>query len=218
MSVNNYIPHPCNTKITKPGYYKGEERDKDIALFNSLIQKNGEADVLDIGCKSGNLKFPGATGLDIAPNKGIEVVHSLEEYPYPFSDNTFDIVIANHIFEHIEDLPRVMEELYRILKTGGHLIIRTPFFLTHGSYDDPTHIRHYTLRSIDFFCVESKWKFKNNDAWFNKVYQKLFFGSEAINPGRFVMNISPRYYEKYVQYWFPGNTLMWVLKSVNRPS
>ena len=212
------MPRYGDKKITTAPTYKSEEREKDIALYNSLIDKNGKVAVIDIGCKHEKIKFPGALGLDLAENPGIDLVHDLHNRPYPFPDGSFDIVVANHIFEHLEDLPSVMEELYRIMKVGGYLIIRTPFYLTHGSFDDPTHIRHYTLRSMDFFCVESKWKFKKNRAWFTKAYQKLFFGSEFINPGRFMLGLSPRYYEKYVQYWFPGNTIFWVLRSIDRPS
>lgn len=41
-------------------------------------------------------------------------------------DNTFDVVICNHVMEHIPDDRRAMAELFRVLKPGGWAIIQTP--------------------------------------------------------------------------------------------
>ena len=50
--------------------------------------------VLDIGC--GRHKLPGSIGLDIVPLEGVDVVHDLNQFPYPFSDNSFDSVRLSH--------------------------------------------------------------------------------------------------------------------------
>jgi len=55
--------------------------------------------------------------------------HDIEsEDPLPFQDEYFDIVTMLAVIEHIEryNLPRISQELYRILKRGGLLIITTP--------------------------------------------------------------------------------------------
>jgi len=44
----------------------------------------------------------------------------------PFSDNSFDIVLCNHVLEHIEDDAKAMSELYRVLKLGGIGIFQIP--------------------------------------------------------------------------------------------
>lgn len=41
-------------------------------------------------------------------------------------DSSWDIVICNHVLEHVEDFRKALEELYRILKPGGHLICSFP--------------------------------------------------------------------------------------------
>jgi len=45
----------------------------------------------------------------------------------PFSDGSFDFVIANHVLEHVEDLGRSLFELARVLRSGGTAILQTPF-------------------------------------------------------------------------------------------
>lgn len=44
----------------------------------------------------------------------------------PFDDNSFDIVLCNHVLEHIEDDAKAMKELYRVLKPGGMGIFQIP--------------------------------------------------------------------------------------------
>jgi ubiquinone/menaquinone biosynthesis C-methylase UbiE len=43
----------------------------------------------------------------------------------PYKDETFDIVIANHIIYHIPDRAKALAEIKRVLKKGGHLIATT---------------------------------------------------------------------------------------------
>jgi SAM-dependent methyltransferase len=44
----------------------------------------------------------------------------------PFKDNSFDIILCNHVLEHIPDDTKAMQELYRILKPGGYGIFQIP--------------------------------------------------------------------------------------------
>lgn len=45
----------------------------------------------------------------------------------PYDDQSFELVIANHVLEHVSDDQRCLEELRRILKIGGKAILQTPF-------------------------------------------------------------------------------------------
>jgi SAM-dependent methyltransferase len=44
-----------------------------------------------------------------------------------FTDNSFDVVIGNHILEHIPDDKKAMQEMYRVLKPGGRAILQVPY-------------------------------------------------------------------------------------------
>src|SRR5690606_1705661 len=44
----------------------------------------------------------------------------------PFEDNSFDIVLCNHVLEHIPDDVKAMQELYRVMKVGGMCIFQIP--------------------------------------------------------------------------------------------
>ena len=44
----------------------------------------------------------------------------------PFKDNSYDIILCNHVLEHIPNDTKAMQELYRILKPGGYGVLQIP--------------------------------------------------------------------------------------------
>lgn len=54
-----------------------------------------------------------------------------------FADNSFDMLIANHVLEHVDDDLTALAEIYRILRPGGHAILQTPFSAKlHNTWKD----------------------------------------------------------------------------------
>jgi SAM-dependent methyltransferase len=94
----------------------------------------------------------------------------------PFQDNVFDVILCNHVLEHIPDDHQAMSELYRVMKSGGWGIFQIPQDLNRSvtfednSITDPKkraeifgqydHVRVYgrdyfeKLRSVGFNVVE----------------------------------------------------------------
>jgi SAM-dependent methyltransferase len=57
----------------------------------------------------------------------------------PFEDDLFDVVLCNHVLEHIEDDARAMSELFRVMKPEGLGIFQIPQNLQlEKTYEDPT--------------------------------------------------------------------------------
>lgn len=55
-----------------------------------------------------------------------------------FPDEEFDLIMANHVLEHVSSVEQALEELIRILKPGGHIIVQTPFSsLLEHTWSDP---------------------------------------------------------------------------------
>ncbi|HEX4483909.1 MAG TPA: methyltransferase domain-containing protein [Solirubrobacteraceae bacterium] len=96
--------------------------------------------ILDVGC--GSAKYPGATGLDISAETAADVVHDLDEFPYPIADASFDQILMQDVIEHVREPIVVFEELHRISRPGAVIQLRTPHFSSVLAYGDPTH-RHY---------------------------------------------------------------------------
>ena len=55
----------------------------------------------------------------------------------PFEDQSYDLILCNHVLEHIPDDLKAMNELYRILKKGGTLIAQVPMDVNlEKTYED----------------------------------------------------------------------------------
>ncbi len=52
----------------------------------------------------------------------------MDIHEMPFKDNTFDVVLCNHVLEHVNNDIRAMQEIHRVLKPGGWAILQVPFF------------------------------------------------------------------------------------------
>lgn len=94
----------------------------------------------------------------------------------PFADDTYDLILCNHVLEHIPDDTKAMQELYRVMKPGGMGIFQIPQDLSRATtFEDDTitdpkerarifgqydHVRVYgrdyfdKLRSIGFRVLE----------------------------------------------------------------
>lgn len=46
----------------------------------------------------------------------------------PFEENKFDVVLCNHVLEHVQDDIKAMKEIKRVLRPGGWAILQVPFF------------------------------------------------------------------------------------------
>lgn len=106
--------------------------------------------VLDIGC--GRDKLPGAVGLDQMPFPCVDVVCDLNEC-LPFDDGEFEVVYSNQVLEHVPNLIGLIEEIHRILMIGGIMVAHVPYFRSSWAAVDPTHVRNFTVNSLDYFAV-----------------------------------------------------------------
>lgn len=62
--------------------------------------------------------------MDIKPGFNIDVVGSADDIPFP--ERHFDSIVATQVFEHLSDFDKAAKEVYRVLKTGGILLITVP--------------------------------------------------------------------------------------------
>ena len=105
--------------------------------------------ILDIGC--GVNKVAGAIGMDANPRTDADVIHDLDDLPYPFPDDQFDEVVGRHVIEHVRDPLAVMIELHRITKHGGLVRLVAPHWTNPDWATDLTHRNHlnsYSFRNL----------------------------------------------------------------------
>lgn len=152
--------------------------------------------ILDIGCgkkkyQSGN-KGDTVIGLDVAKLPGVDKVHNLEKFPWPFKNNEFDYVYADNILEHLTDIVKPIEEIHRITKNGGIVHIRVPIFPSKNMFVDPTHKSFFTHKTFEYFTVNEALHTGYGEyyskARFDFVWKKIHFNKYT----KFFMNLINR--------------------------
>jgi SAM-dependent methyltransferase len=106
--------------------------------------------VLELGCGPKKL-WPDSVAIDINPLSRADVVHDLNVTPYPLPSDGFDLVIAEHVLEHLRDVIKVMEEIHRVTRPGGIVYIEVPHYSSPDFFTDPTHLHAFSTRSFDYF-------------------------------------------------------------------
>jgi ubiquinone/menaquinone biosynthesis C-methylase UbiE len=125
-----------------------EAQKNTVQLHRNLLKelgielKSGVTTILDFGCGDGNEVYQFrkegyiSYGCDIENyyekiqvkckdekiikhNETIFEIIDMDNYRIPFNDNAFDYIFSNQVFEHVQNYPEVLREIYRVLKPGG---------------------------------------------------------------------------------------------------
>ncbi len=115
-------------------------------VFDTLVKLSADAKILELGCGHGLLWKENAdripSGWDITLSdlssgmldsvwRNLVVTgrnykfKEIDAQQIPFADETFDVVIANHMLYHVPDRAKAFAEIKRVLKPGGRLIATT---------------------------------------------------------------------------------------------
>jgi SAM-dependent methyltransferase len=182
-------------------YGGGERAD----LFRRYVGGPGRR-VLDVGCRSGALTrayLPGneVVGVDVdrlaldeAARLGIETHWADAEEGLPFEDETFEVVVAGELLEHVRDPAALVADARRVLRPGGTFVGSVPngfrlknrlrFLAGRKPETDPTHLHLFTpddLRGLLRGFDEPRLHFVSSR--FLRLHPRLF-GNIVVFAGR----------------------------------
>jgi SAM-dependent methyltransferase len=119
---------------------------------------------LQINLGSGRDWRPGWLNLDIEPRwepdavldvaRPLALPQALDTARYGrivLSEGMVERIIANDVMEHVSDLTVAMTNCLRLLKVGGDLLVKVPYDLSYGAWQDPTHVRAFNERSFLYY-------------------------------------------------------------------
>jgi SAM-dependent methyltransferase len=177
--IDYYLEHPDERERIRRA---GHERVKEVATYTHRLDlmlsiifpvpdkpepgpdavptpSSGPESGLQISLGAGSEPEEGFVNVDMVELPGIDVVHNLSKYPWPFEDDAASYIKAKDVIEHMPNYtddgrPGVIafiEECHRILQPGGRIWIQTPHWQSKYLWIDPTHVRGFDEQSFDFF-------------------------------------------------------------------
>jgi SAM-dependent methyltransferase len=131
-------------------------------LMRQVLPKTNGLYLLDIGCGAGNMmhhlsRYGKVKGIEIDPRpvkqarlRGYDVDQYDATQPLSFDDQSFDVATALDVIEHVDADMAVLQEAYRVLKPGGHIVVTVPAFMWLWSNNDEIndHKRRYNAGEL----------------------------------------------------------------------
>lgn len=171
--------------------------NKEIGWYEWYYEKmnlKGNLKILEVGCGNGRLwgknidkvnenlditltdieeKMIEATKEEIFRKKNLFKLDIVDVSNLPYENESFDIVIANHMLYHVKDIEKALEEIYRVLKSDGSVFISTV---------GEDHFKELKLmiEDIDLGKTKGQWSFidrfnlKNGFEMLNKLFKDVY--------------------------------------------
>lgn len=151
---------------------------------------------LNLGC--GEKSLDGYIGVDRIKTAATDISHDLDVFPYPFEDGVAEEILMDNVLEHLTDVVKVMEEVYRIAAPGALVRIKVPYFKSNSAYTDPTHKHFFTETSFKYFQPGHALHFYTK-AKFEIMKTELICHSEYKDAKHFFRNLIP--FKKLFNYF-----------------
>lgn len=149
------------------GNMNSEEIEEIKSDIIEQYKKEGKPIKINIAC--GQQKLDGFIGMDKIRTEATDIVHDLDQIPWPIPDNSADEVTISHYVEHVKDLIGFMDEVYRIMKSPwinkdgekvtSKVTVVAPYYSSMRAWQDPTHVR--AISEASFLYYNEDWRKAN---------------------------------------------------------
>ena len=149
--------------------------------------------------------FANSTSIDIDEDRKPDIVMNACALEFP--DNSFDIVCAMEVLEHIPTPQVALDEIYSVLKPSGELLMSTPFVF--GIHDEPYDYYRYTKYGLEYLLKR-----------FEKVHvqeRNTYFSTVVVLLSRLIMSTTKS--DRVIGAIFTGlsallSPIIWILDSL----
>jgi SAM-dependent methyltransferase len=183
---DDYISHSDGTNSFIERLY---QIVKGITLrqkLKTISRFHNKGLVLDIGCGTGDFLYHTQKGgykvVGVEPNEkartkawnklgfDVKIFEGLKEVYSEFDTKSFDVITLWHVLEHVPDYNEYLQQIGKLLKDDGLLIIAVPNFKSYdaqyyqnywAAYDVPRHLWHFSEKSINSIVKKHNMKVRH---------------------------------------------------------
>ena len=175
------------------GFFDKIPRRK-IDAFLKKHATNGKT--LDIGSGHGPYAtyFPNRVSIDLAPGPGVDILADAHDLSM-FEDESFDCVLSTEVLEHLHTPHQAINEMHRVLKKGGKIVLTTRFiFPLHNIPDDYFRYTRYGLHHLfknfsEITIEEETTTMQTLAVLFERIaFQTDTFGSRILSGGWLILS------------------------------
>ena len=117
----------------------------------------------------------------------------------------------NYVLEHLENVPKVLEELYRISQDNAKIEIIVPHYAGFSRYVDPTHKQSFSYFYFDYFNKKHPRDYQFNCNY--KILKKEILFPKHLSWFKPIANKFPGFYETNLCYIFRPSYLKVILEA-----
>ena len=165
---------------------------------------------INLGCGT-DIK-EGFVNVDRMQLPGVDVVGDIDGKKLPFKKNSVELVIVNHVLEHVQNLELLLKELHRICKPKARIYVRVPYFSHESAFSHYQHVRRFSWTTFDLFDPRHSEHFHTNLKL--KIVKKKLVSRFLKDKTPF--NLFPRIYQEYLAWIFPVKEFRYVLEVVKK--
>ena len=126
----------------------------ELVINGFLSEMNEKIHILDIGAKkhvSRNLLNSSSyTTCDIIDHPTVDVI--CDAHNLPFDSEKFDLILCIEVLEHLKNPQKAIDEMFRVLKQDGEIIISTRFIFPF--HPDPFDYYRFTVQSLEDLLIK----------------------------------------------------------------
>ena len=108
---------------------------------------------LNLGC--GFQRLPGFVNVDSHAECEPDQVVDLEQFPWPWPDDSVDKIHLSHVLEHLGATPdvylNIIREMFRVCRPNARITVIVPHPRSDAFISDPTHVRPITISGLQMF-------------------------------------------------------------------
>lgn len=206
-------------------WYQARRTIMEHIFWKNIVTIQKKKKILSVGCGTGQelialSHYGKVVGLDIdsvtislCKKQGF-CVEKGDICEPPFKDETFDIIVAMDVIEHIENDSKAIESLFKLLKKGGKLLITVPacpfLWSTYDEMGEFPHYRRYTYLSL-YRLLSSRFTIKKL-SYYNFFLFPLVFIMRKMNFGFYQQLSQPSFFMNKVCYFIFSLEKFFLLK------